>query len=99
MAIDIGCERIAPASDIEFAANPIFTKGIYMCEKNEDPKGDASDESTTPAEAAGVGALLGLAVGTLVVCPAVGIAFAVIWGIQAALCAATGHEVDSNDVS
>jgi hypothetical protein len=70
-----------------------------MCEKNENPKNDTSDDKTTPALAAGVGAGLGLAIGTLAACPPVGLVLVLIWGAQAALCAATGYQVESSDIS
>jgi hypothetical protein len=70
-----------------------------MSEQIEKPKDDASDEKVSPAAAACVAGIAGLAVGTLAGGPLLGIALAAIWGIQAAVCEASGHEVNSNDVS
>ena len=70
-----------------------------MSEQIEKPKDDTSDEGVSPVAAGGVAGIAGLVVGALVAGPVLGIVFAAIWGIQAAVCAATGHAVDSNDVS
>jgi Zn-dependent protease len=70
-----------------------------MSEQIEQPKTDASNEPKSVAGPAAMAAASGLVLGTLAAGPVLGIALALIWGIQAAACAASGHKVDSNDVS
>jgi predicted lipid-binding transport protein (Tim44 family) len=95
----VGCGRTVYAAADPIGGKPHSCEKTSMCEKNENPTNEASDETTAPAAAAGLAALAGLVVGTLVGGPALGIAFALIFGIQAGVTAATGHDVDSNDIS
>jgi hypothetical protein len=79
-----------------------FCEGIFMCEKKDDPKTDTSGNAMTVADSlalGGVFALAGFVFGTLIAGPGAGIAFALIWGGQTTLIAATGYEVQATDIS
>jgi hypothetical protein len=73
---------------------PIFAKGLDMSQDNDNPKDDASNEGKVAAVS--TAALAGLTTGTLAFGTAVGIALALIWGIQAAMCAMCSKNADSD---
>jgi hypothetical protein len=90
------------AADPTDGKSSFYERSSIMCEKNDNPKSDASNEKKSEPAPVAVGLVagtVGFVVGTLVAGPALGIAFALIWGAQAAICEATGHEVTSQDVS
>jgi hypothetical protein len=72
---------------------------IFMSETNEEPKHGEPGDAEDVAIAAGVGGGLGLLIGFLAAGPIGGIALGLIYAGQAALCAATGHEMDASDIS
>lgn len=69
-----------------------------MSQQDENTTSDTSSE-TSPVAAASAAAAAGMAIGTITAGPVIGILFALIWGAQAALIAATRHETDANDVN
>ena len=48
---------------------------------------------------AGAGALAGFTMGSMAAGPLVGLAFALIWGVQSAIHAASGKSADASDVT
>jgi hypothetical protein len=85
--IDIGFERIAyPTADL-IHRKPLVCQRILMPQESDKRKGEAS--SKEKAVCAGATVLARLTAWILAGGPTLGIAFALIWGIQAAACAAS----------
>jgi hypothetical protein len=96
-AIQVGSGRTALVTADPNDANALQRKELCMSETNEQSNERLSAKET--AGCAGAMALGGLVIGTLTAGVGVGIALAIIWGLQTALVAATGYEVQATDLS